>query len=239
MSKVSAGIAVMLFVHLWWRSWGSGGSYAGPTFVDLADGPATLWDVSLLAFFSLAHSGFATLWFRRVVGLERSAMRRCYVHLTLVATLVVWALWAPLSRPVLWNLSGIWNPLFAGVRVVSAAGLVWTLRGFGVLGFLGDARANPQDGSDISVDGAFALCRHPLYFFLILFIGATTFMPLGRALLAGAVVAYFALGSKLEERKMQRELGSSYSNYRAATPWLVPTPASLVRAFTRPSLRRS
>jgi protein-S-isoprenylcysteine O-methyltransferase Ste14 len=231
MAKVSAGIAVALFVHLWWRSFGGAGRYDIPFFFDFSNGGAILWDLALLALFSIAHSAFASFRFKSFLGLERSAMRRLYVHLTLLVTAIIWALWAPLSMPVLWNLTGIWDVVAIAVRSVSVIGLLWTVLGFSVLEFLGDARATERAGGTICVDGPFAICRHPLYLFITSFIGATTFMPLGRALLIGGIIVYFAVGSRFEERKMLREFGADYAAYRASTPWLIPTPRSLVRAL--------
>jgi protein-S-isoprenylcysteine O-methyltransferase Ste14 len=241
MAKACGGIAFALFVHLWWRSAGGGG--AGPFWVHLATGPAVVWDLALLAFFFAAHSGFASLWFKRRIPWPPQAMRRLYMVLTLPVTLILWAAWAPLAEPVLWDARGNLAVLilFLGIRLVAVAGLVWTVRSFSLPDFFGDAGgALPADGNSpagddrrrtLSVRGSFALCRHPLYFFMILLAAATLTMPLGRALMAGALLIYVAIGSRLEERKLEADFGADYTRYRAQTPWLIPTIASINRAF--------
>jgi methanethiol S-methyltransferase len=234
MAKACGGIALALFVHLWWRS--SGGSLAGPFLVAMASGPAVAWDLALLALFFVAHSGFASLWWKRRIGLDRLVGRRLYLILTLPVMLVVWGAWVPLPRPVLWDGRGTLDLPFLVVRLVALAGLVWTVRSFSLPDFFGERGAGQDPGAGsrpvtLSVRGAFALCRHPLYFFMTLLAAATTVMPLGRALMAAGLLVYVVIGSRLEERKLEAEFGATYVQYRAQTPWLVPTPRSIARAL--------
>jgi protein-S-isoprenylcysteine O-methyltransferase Ste14 len=246
LAKACAGIAFALFVHLWWRS--AGLSPSGPFWVALSAGPAVVWDLALLGLFYGAHSGFASLRFKRWIGLERETTRKLYLVLTLPVTLAMWALWVPLPAPVLWDVRGALDIPFLAVRVLALAGLVWTVRSFSLPDFFGDRASDapgdhapdtPASGSvRLSTGGAFALCRHPLYLFMSLLAAATTLMPLGRALMAGTLVIYVAIGSRLEEIKLEREFGPAYARYRARTPWLIPTPTSIARAWPRRRLSR-
>jgi protein-S-isoprenylcysteine O-methyltransferase Ste14 len=231
-SKLAGGIAFALFVHLWWRA---AGVAAGPVWMHMDRAPAVLWDLALLAFFFAAHSGFASEGFKRRVALPRESMRRLYLLLTLPVMLLVWGLFVPIAQPVIWDARGWLDWPFLAVRLVALAGLLWTVRSFSLADFFGDRRADaPADGAPrLSVAGAFVVCRHPLYFFMTLLAAAETFMPLGRALLAGALLVYVAIGSRLEEAKLERDFGPDYARYRAGTPWLVPTPASIGRALRR------
>jgi protein-S-isoprenylcysteine O-methyltransferase Ste14 len=232
-AKVSGGIAFALFVHLWWRSAGLPGS--GPFWVSLSLGPAIVWDLALLGLFFGAHSGFASVRFKRWVGRDREASRRLYLILTVPVTFAMWALWVPLGAPVVWDLRGALDVPFLAIRVVALAGLVWTVRSFSLPDFFGDhPPGTPKAGTvRLSTGGAFALCRHPLYLFMSLLAAATTFLPLGRALMAGALLLYVPIGSRLEEIKLEREFGADYTRYRAGTPWLIPTLASIARAWPR------
>jgi protein-S-isoprenylcysteine O-methyltransferase Ste14 len=144
-------------------------------------------------------------------------------------------LFVPLGEPSLWDVRGRFDYPLLALRVVALAGLLWTVRSFSLPDFFGDPRPGAPAGGPprLSVMGAFVICRHPLYFFMTLLAAAEPFMPLGRALLAGALVVYVAVGSHLEERKLEREFGADYVRYRARTPWLVPTPASIRRALRR------
>jgi protein-S-isoprenylcysteine O-methyltransferase Ste14 len=229
-SKLAGGIAFALFVHLWWRA---GAVAAGPVWLRMDRAPAIVWDLALLGFFFIAHSGFASETFKRRVGLPREAMRRLYLLLTLPVMLLVWALFVPLGQPVIWDARGWLDWPFFALRLVALAGLIWTVRSFSLADFFGEPLPNAAGGSAarLSVAGAFALCRHPLYFFMTLLAAAETYMPLGRALLAGALLVYVAIGSWLEEAKLEREFGPDYAGYRSGTPWLVPTPASIGRAL--------
>ena len=243
MAKACGGIAFALFVHLWWRS--SGGVGAGPFWVHLTVGPAVAWDLALLTFFFAAHSGFASLWFKRQLAWPPQATRRLYMVLTLPVTAILWAGWAPLVQPALWDARGSLTIffLFLAVRLVALAGLIWTVRSFSLPDFFGDALVGGEGAAGgqlaapdarprtLTVRGSFALCRHPLYFFMILMAAASAFMPLGRALMAGALLVYVAIGSRLEERKLEADFGADYTRYRAHTPWLIPTIASITRAL--------
>jgi len=202
-------------------------------WLHLDGAPAIAWDLALLAFFFAAHSGFASETFKRRVGLPREATRRLYLLLTLPVMLLVWALFVPLGQPVIWDARGWLDWPFLAVRLTALAGLVWTVRSFSLADFFGDPRpgAPPGGAARLSVAGAFVLCRHPLYFFMTVLAAAETFMPLGRALLAGALLIYVAIGSRLEEAKLERDFGPDYARYRDGTPWLVPTPASVGRAL--------
>jgi protein-S-isoprenylcysteine O-methyltransferase Ste14 len=206
--------------------------------VALSTGPAIACDLGLLALFYGAHSGFASVAFKRRVGRARDAMRRLYLVLTLPVMLVVWASWAPLGQPVLWDVRASLSVPFIAIRIGAAAGLVWTVRSFSLTDFFGESRAGaPRPGVRLSTGGAFALCRHPLYLFMSLLAAATTVMPLGRALMAGSLLIYVVVGSRSEERKLELEFGADYRCYRALTPWLIPTPSSIARALRAPITR--
>ena len=230
MAKLAGAVAFGLFVHLWWRA---AGVATGPIWVHLGTPVAALWDLLLLAFFFVAHSGFASEAFKRRVALAREPMRRLYLFLTFPVMLVVWGLYVPLGAPVIWDLRGWLDWPFLIVRLGALAGLIWVVRSFELADFFGDRRAGVRaDGpARLSVAGAFSLCRHPLYLFMTLLAAAETFMPLGRALMAAALLVYVPVGSRLEEEKLGRDFGPDYARYRAGTPWLLPTPASIARAF--------
>jgi protein-S-isoprenylcysteine O-methyltransferase Ste14 len=236
-AKICGAIAFVLFAHLWWR--GAGLAPAGPFWVALSTGPAIVWDLGLLAFFYGAHSGFASLTFKRRVGLARETTRRLYLVLTLPVMLLVWGLWVPLAQPVLWDVEARLGIPFLAVRVVALAGLIWTVRSFSLPDFFGESRAGgaASGGARLSTGGAFALCRHPLYFFMTLLAAASTVMPLGRALMAASLVVYVVVGTRLEEEKLALDFGPDYLSYRARTPWLIPTPASIARALRAPITR--
>jgi len=232
-AKVCGALAFALFVHLWWRSAGLPGS--GPFWFSLSLGPAVVWDVALMGLFFGAHSGFASQRFKRWVGRDRESTRRLYLILTLPVMMLVWGLWVPLAAPAVWDVRPALDVPFLVIRLVALAGLIWTVRSFSLPDFFGDHPPGTSQAGTVrlSTGGAFALCRHPLYFFMTLLAAATTYMPLGRAILAATLLVYLPIGSRLEEIKLEKEFGPDYTRYRARTPWLIPTPASIARAWPR------
>ena len=133
---------------------------------------------------------------------------------------IVWGLWVPLASPVVWDLRGALDVPFLVIRIVALAGLIWVVRSFDLPDFFGDhPPGTPAAGTvRLSTGGAFALCRHPLYLFMSLLAAAETYLPLGRALMAAALVIYVPIGSRLEEIKLEQEFGADYTRYRARTP---------------------
>jgi len=160
-------------------------------------------------------------------------MRRLYLMLTLPVMLVVWSLFVPIGAPLIWDARGWLELAFRRRASGSPRGphLDRAQLQPGRLFWRSTRRRHRGRAGAAVVAGAFSLCRHPLYFFMTLLAAAETFMPLGRALMAAALLVYVAVGSRLEETKLARDFGPDYERYRARTPWLVPTPASMARAW--------
>jgi protein-S-isoprenylcysteine O-methyltransferase Ste14 len=64
--------------------------------------------------------------------------------------------------------------------------------------------------------------RHPLYTAGLLFIWLTPIMTLNTLVVFIAATVYILVGAFFEERKLEREFGQAYREYKAATPMLIP-----------------
>jgi protein-S-isoprenylcysteine O-methyltransferase Ste14 len=70
--------------------------------------------------------------------------------------------------------------------------------------------------------GLYRYMRHPLYTAGLLFIWLTPTMTINRLTLYLCLTVYILIGAYFEERKLLREFGQEYQNYKARTPMLIP-----------------
>ena len=72
--------------------------------------------------------------------------------------------------------------------------------------------------------GFYRLVRHPLYLFGLLFLWLTPIMTLNLLIVYVSLTIYIFVGAYFEERKLAREFGTSYLEYKARTPMIIPGP---------------
>jgi protein-S-isoprenylcysteine O-methyltransferase Ste14 len=64
--------------------------------------------------------------------------------------------------------------------------------------------------------------RHPLYTFGLLFIWLTSTVSQNSLTVYIGATLYTLIGAYFEERKLLREFGDSYAEYKKKTPMLIP-----------------
>jgi protein-S-isoprenylcysteine O-methyltransferase Ste14 len=70
--------------------------------------------------------------------------------------------------------------------------------------------------------GLYRWVRHPLYTAGLLFIWLTPSMSRNSLTVMIAATVYIIVGASYEERKLEREFGAAYAEYKATTPMLIP-----------------
>jgi protein-S-isoprenylcysteine O-methyltransferase Ste14 len=70
--------------------------------------------------------------------------------------------------------------------------------------------------------GLYRYVRHPLYTFSLLILWLSPSMSLNSLIVYLALTLYVLVGIIFEERKLLREFGKKYEEYRSVTPMLVP-----------------
>lgn len=70
--------------------------------------------------------------------------------------------------------------------------------------------------------GLYRYVRHPLYAFSLLILWLSPLMSLNSFIVYLALTCYILIGILFEERKLMREFGQEYAEYRLATPMLIP-----------------
>jgi protein-S-isoprenylcysteine O-methyltransferase Ste14 len=113
--------------------------------------------------------------------------------------------------------------IFQGLAAIALiAGVMQT----GPMEFAGLAQLAPSYGdskpSELVTTGLYAYVRHPLYTAGLAFIWFSPEMTVNRLVLWSIFSFYIIIGSWFEERKLLRDFGSIYAEYKAKTPMLIP-----------------
>jgi protein-S-isoprenylcysteine O-methyltransferase Ste14 len=117
-----------------------------------------------------------------------------------------------------------WVVLTVSIQVLAAVGILVGLRQTGILSFwirqlLSSSHSKPPV---FVTAGLYRWVRHPLYTAGLLIIWLFPIMTCNLLALNIGMTTYVILGAILEERKLEREFGEAYAQYRAHTPMLIP-----------------
>jgi protein-S-isoprenylcysteine O-methyltransferase Ste14 len=81
--------------------------------------------------------------------------------------------------------------------------------------------------------GWYAVVRHPLYLFSILFLVLNPVMTGQWLLLTILSTIYFVIGALIEEKRLVRLFGDEYRRYQREVPFIIPCPKRLRRPQRR------
>lgn len=185
--------------------------------------------------FAIVHSLMAAHYFKKIItkwwGLKRyNHYYRLLYSIVSVMTLipVIYFLFADTS--LVWS-APAWLEFFLyfikGVAIVGLLYSIWQIDG---LHFLGIRQLRSKHGKQLSqlsdslvTSGVFGLCRHPLYFFSMLFLWASPDMTLQGLVFTLLTSLYFIIGSYWEESKMTEQFGDAYKQYQRQVPRFIPS----------------
>ncbi|MEW6163508.1 MAG: hypothetical protein AB1642_00455 [Pseudomonadota bacterium] len=148
-----------------------------------------------------------------------------------LATFLVLPLaWATHAIPGdwLWRWSGAWAWLANGLALAALAGFWFSTRGYDMGEFLGtrplrERRADAVEHENFRISPLHRHVRHPWYALGLVLVW-TRDMNAPWLVSACAITLYFIVGSRLEERKLERHFGPAYREYREKVPGLIPLP---------------
>ncbi len=80
-----------------------------------------------------------------------------------------------------------------------------------------------ERSSTLVIKGFYGIVRHPLYLFGLLFIWLSPIMTVNMLVVYLSLTIYILIGAYFEERKLLREFGEQYAEYRARTPMIIPS----------------
>ena len=92
-----------------------------------------------------------------------------------------------------------------------------------LLSFVGLRQLFEEEKSGpLITSGLYRFVRHPLYTFSLLILWFSPSMSLNSFIVYSALTIYVLIGIVFEERKLLREFGQEYAEYRSVTPMLIP-----------------
>ena len=178
------------------------------------------------------HSFFITHLWRDTVcrHFPRCAVynRLVYVLASTVSAGALFWWFRTLPQTTVWAWTGLWQVIRV-VGLLEAGVLFWLgARAFDGKAFLGlrqiadDSRGQPARPPAFSKQGVLGVIRHPWYTgTLILLVFMLPFTDVN-LVWRGVFIIYVLVGTELEERKLARDLGEVYLEYRRAVPRFFP-----------------
>lgn len=134
----------------------------------------------------------------------------------------------------LWRWQGHWAWLAHATTVAVLVGFFASSRAYDMRDFLGLRIAAAAHPPRFGLSPLHRCVRHPWYFLGLIWLW-TRDMDAARLSAALVISVYIWLGSRLEDHKLERELGAAYRDYRARVPGLLPRPW---RCLSRAEVRR-
>ena len=135
-----------------------------------------------------------------------------------------WVMAAYRQSPLLYAVPGMWRWFLHAAQLLAAVIIFLCLCQTGTGTFLGihQLRSTAEESHRLITDGWYAQVRHPLYLYSTLFLLLNPVMTAQWALLTVFSVIYFIAGGMIEERRLLREFGDEYQNYRVRVPFMIP-----------------
>jgi methanethiol S-methyltransferase len=186
------------------------------------------WLVLAIALWGVFHSLLASNGikdlFRRAFGAGFMKSYRLFYNIYAVISIVpVLYLMVTLPNQNLYRISA---PYDYAMRVGQGASIFLLFLAVfqtDLLSFVGLRQLFEEErpGSLIT-SGLYQFVRHPLYTFSLLILWFSPSMSLNSFAVYSALTIYVLIGIIFEERKLLREFGETYAQYRSVTPMLIP-----------------
>jgi len=187
------------------------------------------WLTLAVLIWGIIHSVTASLeakdWLRRRLGNAGMRFYRFgYNVFSVISFIPILWLMAVLPDQALYRIPAPWIYLTLAGQFAAVVILVVGVLQTGALSFVGlrqlfeDKETPPQ----LITRGLYRWVRHPLYTAGMLFIWLTPVMSMNTLIVILSATIYIIVGAFFEERKLEREYGAAYTEYKAATPMLIP-----------------
>jgi protein-S-isoprenylcysteine O-methyltransferase Ste14 len=187
------------------------------------------WLVIAVLIWGVIHSLTASLgakeWVRSRLG---DTGMRFYRFAYNIFSVISFApiLWLMVTLPdrFLYQIPAPWIYLSLAGQIVAIVLLVAGVLHTDTLSFVGLRQLfeGEKRSSRLVTHGLYRWVRHPLYTAGLLFIWLTPVMSQNSLVVIIAATVYIIVGAVYEERKLEREFGPDYAEYKSKTPMLIP-----------------
>ena len=176
---------------------------------------------------SITASSGAKDWARHALGDTGMRFYRLIYNIFSVISFgpILW-LMAVLPDQVLYQIPAPWVYLSLAGQFLAIIFLAIGVLQTDTLSFVGLRQLfeGKERSSQLVIHGLYRWVRHPLYTAGLLFIWLTPVMSENSIVVSIAASIYIYVGALFEERKLEREFGAAYTEYKIATPMLIPNP---------------
>ena len=191
--------------------------------------------VILFAIFGYTHSLLASLkikiWFRKTLGDLIAFYRLFYNLVGLLSVYLIYEL-SPKPHIIIYDLPNPYDLIILIPQLLSLTGVFWAFQYICFKEFLGldqikrfiEKRYTTELDEEFTlrIEGPYRYSRHPVYFFSITFLLFRPVMDLFYLTFFICIVAYFYIGSYYEEKKLVKQFGEIYENYKKEVPAIFP-----------------
>lgn len=192
----------------------------------------TIYILIASILWGVVHSALASLWFKHQVKKLAGApaynrfYRVSYNLFSAASLFPVLMMLVTFPDRQLYSFREPWTFIATLGQGVAAMVLVAGLMQTGPFEFAGLAQLSPYydeaEPAGLVMNGLYAHVRHPLYSAGLVFIWLSPEMSLNRLAVFSMLSLYTLIGAYFEERKLLREFGADYADYKARTPMLIP-----------------
>ncbi|RPH62951.1 MAG: isoprenylcysteine carboxylmethyltransferase family protein [Chloroflexi bacterium] len=151
--------------------------------------------------------------------------RFSYNFFSLASFFPIWMMLVTFPDTALYRIPEPWVYLATLLQGLAAIALIAGVMQTGPFEFAGLSQLvdlGERKAETLVTDGLYAYVRHPLYTAGLVFIWLVPEMTLNRLALFAVFTLYIIIGAYFEERKLLRDFGPVYAEYKAKTPMLIP-----------------
>lgn len=187
-----------------------------------------IWLLFTIVLWGVLHSWLASNgtkeFFRRTLGDRFMKFYRLLYNLfAAISFLPILYLMITLPDQTLYQVPAPFNVLMRLGQGISLILLILAVFETDLLSFAGLRQIfEVEKKGPLMTGGLYRYVRHPLYTFSLLILWLSPSMTLNSFVVYLALTIYILVGIKFEERKLVREFGEEYVDYRSTTPMLIP-----------------
>ena len=186
------------------------------------------WLIFAIVLWGVVHSVMASLGFKQLLQntLGDGTMRfyRLFYNVfSAISFMPILYLMATLPNKDLYQVSSPWNYVMLAGQGISTLLLIVAVLQTDTLSFVGLRQLfSDEKNGKLVTSGLYRFVRHPLYTFGLLILWLSPNMTLNSLVFYTSLTVYILVGAYFEERKLVREFGQAYIDYKASTPMLIP-----------------
>lgn len=189
---------------------------------------SVFWLILAVTLWGIVHSMMASLGFKNLLrrtfgsGFMR-IYRLSYNIFSVISFAPILYLMVALPNRSLYQVPAPWSYLLLAGQGISAILLFVTVLQTDTLSFVGLRQLFEEEKSGKLVkSGFYRFMRHPLYTFGLLILWLSPSVTVNSFIVYISSTIYILVGAYFEERKLLREFGQEYADYKSVTPMIIP-----------------